>query len=51
MILAERAARLEAEAAAASAQTDAATAKATAANVLADLSSHEALIAHLVDFR
>jgi transposase len=40
MILAERAARVEAEAVAASA-------KAAAANVQADLSSHEALIAHL----
>jgi transposase len=40
MILAERAARVEAEAAAASAKAEAATAQ-------ADLSSHEALIAHL----
>ena len=40
MILAERAARVEAEAVAASAKAEAATAQ-------ADLSSHEALIAHL----
>src|SRR6478735_1523871 len=40
MILAERAARVEAE-------SLAATAKATAANAQADLSGHEALIAHL----
>lgn len=40
MILAERAARVEAEAVAASAKAEAATAQ-------ADLSSHEALIVHL----
>src|SRR5215467_12842109 len=54
MILAERAARLQAEAiaataqaAAASAQAEAASAKAAAANAQADLSSTEALISHL----
>ena len=47
MILAERAARLQAEAAAAWAQGEAATAKAEAAHAQADLSSREALIAHL----
>jgi len=54
MILAERAARLQAEAiaataqaAAASAQAEAASAKAEAANAQADLSSTEALISHL----
>jgi transposase len=54
MIVAERAARLEAEAVAASAQAnaasaqaEAASAKAEAANAQADLSSTEALISHL----
>jgi transposase len=47
MILAERAARVQAEAAAALAQGKAATAEAKAASALADLSSREALIAHL----
>jgi len=47
MIMAERAARVEAEVVAASAQTEAEAAKAEAANAQADLSSHEALIAHL----
>jgi transposase len=54
MILAERAARLQAEVTAATAQAEAATAqveaasaKATAANAQADLSSTEALISHL----
>jgi transposase len=54
MILAERAARLQAEAAATkaqatatSAQTEAASAKAEAANAIADLSNTEALIRHL----
>jgi transposase len=47
MILAERAAREQAEAAAALAQGKAATAEAEAANAQADLSSRDALIAHL----
>ena len=47
MILAERAARMEAEAVAAAAQADATTAKAEAANAQAVRSSTEALIAHL----
>ena len=47
MILAERAARVEAEALAANAQAAAARAKAEVANARADLSSTEALIAHL----
>jgi transposase len=47
MILAERDARVMAEAAAAVATTKAAIAKAEAANARADLSSSEALIAHL----
>jgi transposase len=47
MILAERAARLQAEAVAASAQAEAASAKAEAANAQADLSGTEALISHL----
>jgi transposase len=47
MILAERAARLQAEAVAASAQAEAASAKAEAANAQADLSSTEAFISHL----
>ena len=47
MILAERAARLRAEAVAALAEGEAATAKAEAAKAQADLSSREALIAHL----
>ena len=47
MILVERAARLQAEVLAASAQADAASAKAEAANAQADLSSTEALISHL----
>lgn len=47
MIMAERAARVEAEVVAASAQMEAAAAKAEAANAQANLSSHEALIAHL----
>jgi transposase len=47
MILAERAARVEAEAVAASAQAEAASAKAEAANAQADLSSTEAFISHL----
>ena len=47
MILAERAARLQAEAVAALDQGEAATAKAEAAGAQADLSNREALIAHL----
>jgi transposase len=47
MIMVERAARLQAEAFAASAQAAAASAKAEAANAQADLSSTEALIGHL----
>src|SRR6516162_6760874 len=47
MILAERAARLQAEALATSAQAEAASAKAEAANAQADMSSTEALISHL----
>jgi transposase len=47
MILAERAARVEAEAVAASAQAEATSAKAEAANAQADLSSTEAFISHL----
>src|ERR1700721_939337 len=47
MILAERAARVEAEGAAAGAQAQAASAKAEAANAQADLSSTEAFISHL----
>src|SRR5258707_2774438 len=47
MILAERHARLTAEANAAAATTNAAVARAEAANAQADLSSSEALIAHL----
>jgi transposase len=47
MILAERAAREQAEAAAALAHGKAATAEAEAANAQADLSSRDALIAHL----
>ena len=47
MILAERHARLTAEANAAVAEANAAVAKAEAANAQADLSSSEALIAHL----
>ena len=47
MILAERDARVMAEADAAVAKADAAVAKAEAANALADLSSSEALIVHL----
>ncbi len=47
MILAERAAREQAEAAAALAQGKAATAEAEAANAQADLSSRDALIAYL----
>ena len=47
MILTERAARVQAEAAAALAQGKAATAEAEAANAQADLSSRDALIAHL----
>ena len=47
MILAERDARVMAEANAAVAETNAAVAKAAAANAQADLSSSEALIAHL----
>jgi transposase len=47
MILAERAAREQAEVAAALAQGKAATAEAEAANAQADLSSRDALIAHL----
>jgi transposase len=47
MILAERAARVQAEAVAALAQGKAVTAEAEAANARADLSSSEALIAHL----
>ena len=46
MILAERAARVEAEALAASAQAAAVNAEADAANARADLSSTEALISH-----
>ena len=47
MILAERAARLQAEALATNAQAEAASAKAEAANAQADMSSTEALISHL----
>jgi hypothetical protein len=47
MILAERAARVEAQALAASAQAEATSAKAEAANAQADLSSTEAFISHL----
>jgi transposase len=47
MILAERAARVQAEVVAASAQGKAETARAEAANARADLSSRDALIAHL----
>jgi transposase len=47
MILAERAARLQAETVAASARAEAASAKAEAANAQADLSSTEAFISHL----
>jgi transposase len=47
MILAERAARVQAEAAATLAQGKAATAEAEAANAQADLSNRDALIAHL----
>ena len=47
MILAERDARVMAEANAAVAEANAAVAKAEAANAQADLSSSEALIAHL----
>jgi transposase len=47
LILAERAARLQAEALLARAQAEAATAKAEVANAQADLSSTEALIGHL----
>src|SRR5216684_3719781 len=47
MILAERHARLMAEANAAAAATNAAVAKAAAANARADLSISEALLAHL----
>jgi transposase len=47
LIVAERAARLEAEALAAKAQAEAVSAKAAAANAQADLSSTEALISHL----
>src|SRR5258708_1893348 len=47
MILAERHARLTAEASAAAAATNAAVARAEAANAQADLTSSEALIAHL----
>jgi transposase len=47
MIVAERRARLEAEAKAEAAEAKAATAQAEAANAQADLSSHEALVAHL----
>jgi transposase len=47
MIVAERRARIEAEAKADAAEAKAATAQAEAANVQADLSSHEALVAHL----
>jgi transposase len=46
IIVAERAARLKAEAVAASARAEAASAKAEAANAQADLSSTEALISH-----
>jgi transposase len=46
MILAERAARVEAEALAAKAQAAAVSAEAAAANARADLSSTEALISH-----
>src|SRR5258707_14437366 len=46
MIIAERAARVEAEALAASAQAAAVNAEAAAANARADLSSTEALISH-----
>jgi transposase len=47
MILAERAARMQAEAVAALAQGEAATTKAEAASARADLSNRDALIAHL----
>jgi hypothetical protein len=47
MILAERAARVEAQALAASAQPEATSAKAEAADAQADLSSTEAFISHL----
>jgi transposase len=47
MIVAERRARIEAEAKADAAEAKAATAQAEAANAQADLSSHEALVAHL----
>jgi septal ring factor EnvC (AmiA/AmiB activator) len=47
LILAERAARLQAEALLARAQAEAATAKAEVVNAQADLSSTEALIGHL----
>ncbi|HZC95704.1 MAG TPA: IS66 family transposase [Bradyrhizobium sp.] len=47
MILAERAARVAAQALAASAQAEATSAKAEAANAQADLSSTEAFISHL----
>lgn len=47
MIVAERAAREKAEAAAVAAQVEAVNAKAEAAHAQADLSSHEALVAHL----
>ena len=47
MILVERAARLEAEAVAASAQAEAVSARAEAANAQAELSSTDALISHL----
>ena len=47
MILAERAARLAAEAVAANAQAEAASARAKAANMQAELSSTEALISYL----
>jgi transposase len=47
MILAERTARLEAEAVAACAQAEAASAKSEVANARADLSSSEALISYL----
>src|SRR3981189_2212358 len=47
MILAERPARVTAEANAAAAEANAVVAKAEAANAQADLSSSEALIAHL----
>ena len=47
MIVAERRARIEAEAKADAAEAKAETAQAVAANAQADLSSHEALVAHL----